>query len=521
MKRISYIIITGFLSIFLASCDKYLDVVPDNRAELDTQDKIRKLLVSGYSTASHYLVTEMSSDNVDDNGISYTPFITAEREAFYRLDFTETTQDTPHSMWQGFYHAIAVANQALEAIEKLGNKNGEFNAEVGEALIIRAYNHFMLVNIFCQHYSPLHANQDLGIPYITAPETTVKPEYSRGTVAEVYKKIDEDIQAALPLINDANYQVPKYRFNQAASYAFAARFYLYYLDFNKSVQYATLALGQKPEAMMRDWAALGKESNWEVVTNAYINNDVNANFLLKCVNSYWPYIHGPWARGTRYAHGTEITRTETSGSTGPWGVYTNYHRKYMSYTSLPKTVSPKFNIYFEWVDRVAGTGYPKMIMTEFTAEETLLCRAEAYFMLDKYDEGVQDLNTLLDAYCVTHNKLVKDDNVSAGSIPRFYNRIEYYAPTAATVKKRLNPDFDISGNRENFIHCVLHLRRIMTLHEGLRWYDIKRYGIEVTRRKVDLRIEALPDPLVKRDMRCAIQLPTNVISGGLEPNPRP
>ena len=522
MKRISYIILTGALSIFLTSCDKYLDVVPDNRTELDTKDKIKKLLVSGYSRGSHYLITEMSTDNIDDNGISYTTLSSAEREAFYRLEFTETTQDSPNAIWQGFYSAIAVANQALEAIEDLGNKNGELNAEKGEALLIRAYNHFMLANIFCQHYSPIHANQDLGIPYIEAPETDVNPSYSRGTVAEVYQKIARDLEEGIPLINDGNYDVPKYHFNKAAAYAFAARFYLYYLDYNKSIHYATLALGQNPAALMRDWEALGKESNWEVVTNAYINNNSNANFLLKCVASNWPLVYGPWNTGTRYTHGTEITSKETTGSSGPWGAYTDFHRNYFSYTSLPKTVSPKFGRYFQYIDQVAGIGYPHMVITEFTSEETLLCRAEAYFMQGMYDEGVADLNTLLDAYCSTHYKLTKEDNaLDRGSIPRYYKNREYYTPTDATVKKKLNPDFEIDEYQENFIHCVLHLRRIITLHEGLRWYDIKRYGIEVVRRKVDLRIEVLPEPLVKRDLRCAIQLPASVISGGLEANPRP
>ena len=36
--------------------------------------------------------------------------------------------------------------------------------------------------------------------------------------------------------------------------------------------------------------------------------------------------------------------------------------------------------------------------------------------------------------------------------------------------------------QENVIHCILHARRLTTLHEGLRWQDIKRYGITIYRR---------------------------------------
>ena len=28
------------------------------------------------------------------------------------------------------------------------------------------------------------------------------------------------------------------------------------------------------------------------------------------------------------------------------------------------------------------------------------------------------------------------------------------------------------------IHCVLQMRRIETIHDGSRWMDVKRYGIE-------------------------------------------
>ena len=48
------------------------------------------------------------------------------------------------------------------------------------------------------------------------------PKYTRGTLAEVYSKIDADLIEGLPLITDEFYSVPKYHFNQKAAYAFAA-----------------------------------------------------------------------------------------------------------------------------------------------------------------------------------------------------------------------------------------------------------------------------------------------------------
>ncbi|KAA6319977.1 hypothetical protein EZS27_030188, partial [termite gut metagenome] len=83
------------------------------------------------------------------------------------------------------------------------------------------------------------------------------------------------------------------------------------------------------------------------------------------------------------------------------------------------------------------------------------------------------------------------------------------------------PDFTVTpGEQENFIHCILHMRRVLTLHEGLRWFDIKRYGIEIYRRTVHNNNIVVTDQLLEDDNRRAIQLPQEIINAGLEANPR-
>lgn len=114
----------------------------------------------------------------------------------------------------------------------------------------------MLVNIFCQNYSKTHSSTDLGVPYITEPETTLNPKYDRGTVAEDYEKIEKDLLQGLSLMNDAIYTVPRYHFNTKAAYTFASRFYLFYQKPEETIKYATLALGENPESSMRDYDAM-------------------------------------------------------------------------------------------------------------------------------------------------------------------------------------------------------------------------------------------------------------------------
>ncbi|MNX51718.1 hypothetical protein D3C86_823840 [compost metagenome] len=80
------------------------------------------------------------------------------------------------------------------------------------------------------------------------------------------------------------------------------------------------------------------------------------------------------------------------------------------------------------------------------------------------------------------------------------------------------------GTQENMLHALLFLRRVETLHMGLRWFDIKRYGIEVERRVLSssgsVSSVETETKLIARDKRAALQIPSEVIAAGLTPNPR-
>ena len=69
---------------------------------------------------------------------------------------------------------------------------------------------------------------------------------------------------------------------------------------------------------------------------------------------------------------------------------------------------------------------------------------------------------------------------------------------------------------EPYLQCVLHFRRIENIHNGMRWFDIKRYGLEITHVIGTDRVENL----TMLDSRKAIQIPAEVIAAGMEPNER-
>lgn len=527
MKNKFAYILSGLLgaSVMFSGCDSFLDEMPDNRTEL-TAENVSQLLLGAYPTTSIAEMYEMYSDNTDAYPNKYSAFNRLQEDLYKWEDSSQKEQDSPYNLWESCYMSIAVCNQVLQVIAEAGDP-ANLSAAKGEALVCRAYNHFLLAATFCKAYSP-NASHDLGIPYVTEVENTVNPQYKRGTLEKTYQLIEEDLLSGLPLIDETLYTVPKYHFNKKAAHAFAARFYLNYMqaDFSncdKVIDYATRVLGDNPALMLRDWQSLGKLSvNGQIQPNAYVEVTNDANLMLQSSPSYWGFVHSIYGYGERYAHGPVVS-TETNRSVGPWGKYAAgadniyYMPIWSNSSALPtKIITMKVAQYMQITDAVAQTGYGYQVSAVFTTDELLLARAEAYALKKNYDMALRDLSYWQAAY--TKNK----QPLTTYIVNDFYTPIPYSTALQGTVKKELRPWFGIeTGTQENVLHAILHAHRILTLHEGWRWLDIKRYGIPVYRRLIssDGTI-TVTDKMDENDQRRAMQIPSDVISAGVEANPR-
>jgi len=495
--------------------------MPDNRAELSTPKQITELLVSAYSSGNYGVLGELSSDNFidnnspDDNGRYYnlSPFERMHDEIYaWEAAVSSDEQDSPSEVWSGCYHAIAVANHALQAIEKLeaAGRANEVKAQKGEALLIRAYHHFILVNMFSQTYkNESLSKQDAGIPYITIPETKVMVDYDRSTVTAVYDSIESDLTVGLDLIDDSNYEVLKYHFNKRAANAFAARFYLFKRDYEKVVKYATVAISNDPTPYLRNW-------NEDYATSlsfayGYINAPSSNNFLLIPTKSWTNRIFG-----TRYGCNREASKATIYGTGPTWSGYSYapcYNgRLYIRDSQEYGLLFPKCGEIFEYTDKVAGIGFGHIVRAEFTGEETLLCRAEAYVYLNQFSSAVADLKAFDDSrkmvgfnYSTLTESLIRSFYTS--SRPLFVNTFN---------TDKLSPDFVVSASQKPLIDCVLHFRRLETIFDGMRWLDIKRYGIEITHKIGPNTVKTL----TWDDSRRALQIPQEVIAAGLDGNTR-
>jgi tetratricopeptide (TPR) repeat protein len=511
-------------SVGFTGCNDFLDVMPDQRTEV-TPDNADYLLVSAYPNCMPLEIFEMYSDNTDAYPNRFSEMDMLQGDLFWWKDTSQNGTDSPAFLWESCYHAIAAANQVLDMVERNGNPANLASLK-GEALLCRAFNHFVLATTFCKAYSQ-SAETDLGIPYMTYLETTVSPSYERGTLKETYEMIEKDLLEGIPLLDDSRYKQAKYHFTRNAAYALAARFYLNYTqpdlsNYDKVIDYATRVLGDNPSVNLRNWEAIGKLSvNGDVQPNEYIDVESPANILLISYHSYWGYVSGPYGLGERYAHGPKLSY-ETNRSNGPWGNYDPSHNVYYTdvwsnSSALPtKVVSMKVAQYKQVIDPVAGTINGYCVNAALTMDELLLSRAEAYAVKQDYESAVADLNAWMFAYTNQETPMTVE------SINNFYGRLAYYQPLQPTVKKELHPQFAIvSDVQENILHAVLQARRITTLYEGLRWLDIKRFGITIYRRfmRDDGKIDIM-DMMKADDERRAIQLPSDVITAGMKPNPR-
>lgn len=493
MRKIKITLTLLVLIGLSTSCDDFLSEIPDNRTQLDTPDKISEILVNAYPEASYMDFAETMSDNAFDS--ENLPATTIKNSQNYNWQMQDDIQrDTPSFYWDACYVAIAHANQAIDAIKKLGNP-ANLNGQRGEALMARAYSHFMLVSVFSQRYNPATAATDLGIPYILEPETVLFQKYTRNSVAEVYANIESDIEEGLKYVGD-DYTQPKFHFNKAAAKAFASRFYLVKGDWDKVLTNSN-DLSSQPVGKLRsiaDYNLLDTTTRF----NIYSQASENSNLLVVSTSS----LYNRTIKSNRFGLAGAERNTV-------FGSATNLFNKTWLYTSFSSNGSisiflPKFVEYFKYTNANAGIGLPYVTNVLLSNEELFLNKIEAHIMKNDLATANTEIEYFLSTRTTGYSATT--DKVTEAKIVAKY----------PVVADEYTPFYTLTSVQSSYIKAVAELRRIEFIHEGLRWFDIKRFNLKVTH-----KIYNQPSNiLTKDDLRRAIQIPLHVTNTGIEKNPR-
>lgn len=490
MKNIK-ITLSLIVLLGISSCDEFLSEIPDNRTQIDTADKISELLVNAYPQASYMDIAETMSDNVGDGNIG-TLIINNTQNYNWEMH-NQTDTDTQAYYWDACYKAIAHANQALQSIEELGG-NPSLNPQKGEALLARAYSHFMLVSLWSQRYNPATAATDLGIPYVTEPETKLLQNYTRNTVKEVFDFIQKDIEEGLPLVTN-DYSEPKFHFNKEAAKAFASRFYVVKGDWDKVLEVSS-EIGSMPGAKLKDYVALSAMSP-DIQFIEYGKSSYTSNLLIASPSS----LIGRSASGSNF-YLNDDKQTEIFRTANPFGkawLFSSY-----TYSSGNTYFTPKFKEYFKYTNISAGIGEAYCGIVLLSNDEFYLNRIEALVMKGRIAEANTELQyfigTRTKGYNPTTDVLTNEDILSLYPV----------------VANELTPYYDMTTEQTSYVKAILEARRRDFVHEGLRWFDVKRFNIVVTHNTFGKPTNTL----TKDDKRRALQIPLSASNSGIEKNPR-
>lgn len=464
-------------TLLLTGCEHFLGEAPDERLTINTLDKVNQTLNSAYQNSRGYRFTHFCTDDVTrTEGVYESDPIVEDLYTWSKNMRDQTHQDSPSEYWRVAYASIASVNHALEAMEGIDfelNEKGKADVVKGEALVMRSYCHFMLVNLFSKHYDPQTATSDLGIPYVTKSEKELEVIYERGTVESVYQLIEEDLLEGIRLLeeNSKDFKTNKYHFTFPTVYLYASRFYTYRNKDEKDVEQAIYFAEKSIKAfggvnVMRPWS--------EYFTDQLGPIDVD-QAEVGMVQSSATWITFNW----NYQTTLDIKNKQLSRN--PLGFSDNRLR--LTYKREGDICVP--GLYFVYEPASAE----KSATDIFTLAEAVLNAAEGYARSNEPDISLNYIRNL------------------ASTVYGNYN------PNRLTIEN-LKVAWETEDDSEALIKTILFERRLQFLFKGMRWFDIRRYNLEVEHLLTDGTTLKLSEVNPDR----SFQIPNYAIAAGIQPN---
>lgn len=153
MTKKIYYIFTLIGSLLLSSCDSYLDIQPVGQVIPNTLAEYRALFTTAYNTALNDrgiceirtdIATILQSDATSKNSLGDVE----------KWNDVNPNASTRQFGWAAYYTNIYYANAIIDKKDEISEGSQEdINQLVGEAYLMRAYMHFILVNLYGQPYT--------------------------------------------------------------------------------------------------------------------------------------------------------------------------------------------------------------------------------------------------------------------------------------------------------------------------------------------------------------------------------
>ena len=233
-------IIATTILVFLSSCTKLLDVEPprtdllttsvfssNTTAEAAVFDLYYSLKNGGFGTPSRYGISYLSAISSDEVIDFQGRSISLAHQEFNNNQISPNNS-VLGSVWASSYSLIYKCNSVLEGLSNATTISAESKKVFqGEALFIRAFCYFYLVNLWGD------------VPLVLTTDYSINNSITRSSTSDIYTQIKADLILSQSLLPE-EYEFASYervRANKGAATALLARVYLFSSDWtNAEVQ---------------------------------------------------------------------------------------------------------------------------------------------------------------------------------------------------------------------------------------------------------------------------------------------
>lgn len=245
MKIIQFILQSWFL-ILVLGCSDFL--------EEESQDEVIVRMVSDYS---ELLLGEGYPDPaipmysclyVFDDDLEVNDFNLSEDEDFaltlnygcftWQPDMWERVGKMEENYFNS-YSRIIGCNAVLDGIDEAVGHDTDKQIVKGEALALRAYWYFNLVNLYGAPYN--YDKESLGVP-LKLTAGLLDNGIKRSSVKQVYEQIEKDMTLAVSLLKDKQQMRGNYRLNYASANILLSRIYLFMERWDDAIAAANEAI---------------------------------------------------------------------------------------------------------------------------------------------------------------------------------------------------------------------------------------------------------------------------------------
>jgi tetratricopeptide (TPR) repeat protein len=231
----------------LTSCDNFLDITPTGKVIASTGEEYRAMLTYEYKYfPQDRHMTTVRTDELKFSGQTSS----SDLDAYLDLWLWKDENPSPtmsYFSWRSYYHAIYIANYIIEHQDEIADASAAVVSQlVGESYMMRAYCHFLLVNLYAEPYTHCNPATTRGVPMMLEADVNAIPLSS--SVEAVYQQVLSDITEAEKRLNIDKWELGEnYRFNTVSAQALRARTYLYMGRWQEALIAAKAVISAHPE----------------------------------------------------------------------------------------------------------------------------------------------------------------------------------------------------------------------------------------------------------------------------------